>query len=188
MDDESNIEYKNRKHSGLVSYYKFRNLKSRQYENSWNDRLKELLDTRGLAAEREYRYPDSRKHCDLFLNDKKIWIETKAAWKSWYDAEKQFQNKNRYYNNYIDGSSKTHSIKDDFDKLSKLTKQNADYVGELIIGFDNIDEPMDEDITKIIDIMDLKNNGWEIFGHEIWEDRNYRKCRYNCWFIGKKVI
>ena len=43
-------------------------------------------------------------------------------------------------------------------------------------------------IEKFIGKVNLKENRWDIFGPEIWSDRNHPDCRYNCWFFGKKVL
>ena len=76
----------------------------------------------------------------------------------------------------------------DIEKLNMLSNQDADYVGLLIIGFDIANDPIDPDMEHLVAEKRLKENGWSIFGPEIWSDRNHSEYRYNCWFLGKKVL
>ncbi|RKY07745.1 MAG: hypothetical protein DRP56_05215 [Planctomycetota bacterium] len=191
MDDEADTPSGCNSHSGLIDYANYSGLGGRKYEDSWNNRLAELLDNDEVATSREFRYPNnSRKKCDIIIQkgDVRIWVETKGAWKCWFSSKTGKQEENSAnYKGYFYGDGKTHSVAQDIEKLNRLNSKNADYVGLLIIGFDISDDPIDPDMGQLIEKMELKEEGWEIFGPEIWTDRNHPDCRYNCWFFGKKV-
>src|SRR6201989_2506467 len=59
--------------------------RGRPWENSWSDRLAELLEKKGWFVERECRFKDrpaSRERCDLKLTKGplRVWLEVKGAW------------------------------------------------------------------------------------------------------------
>lgn len=193
MDDEANTPYLKRDHGGLVSYsihYK----KYKINERCWNDRLANLLTSKGFSALTEVKYPDSNSDkCDIVIqgNNVKIWLEVKSAWKRWFDSETGNLSEKRRsasYKGYLLGDvHRNHSSAQDIEKLNRLSNKDADYIGLLIIGFDTVDKPMEPDVEKLIVMTELQKQGWQIYGPEIWPDRNYPDCRYNCWFLGKKV-
>jgi len=198
MDGEANSSAGYCFHAGLNNYSIYKGLSGKKYENSWNDRLAELLGNNGNTTSREFRYPDSKKKCDIVIksnNGKSIWLEVKSAWKYWFSSTsgKLEKNSPQIYRSYLLGNSantlnKTHSVVQDIEKLSLLDSNLADYIGLLIIGFDIQEDPIDPDMEELIETMNLKEQGWKVFGPEIWLDRNHPDCRYNCWFLGKKSV
>jgi hypothetical protein len=192
MDDEADTPSGCNSHAGLIDYFSYAGLADKKYEDGWNNRLAKLLEDEETSTSREFRYPNnSRKKCDIIIqkDDIKIWLEVKSAWKYWFSSKTGKQEKNSAnYKGYLYGDGKTHSVAQDIEKLNTLSKEDADYIGLLIVGFDISDDPIDIDMEKLIEKMDLKEDGWEIFGPEIWPDRNHPDCCYNCWFLGKKVL
>lgn len=197
MDDEASTPAGYCSHAGLGNYSIYQGFSGRKYEKSWNDRLAELLIDTENTVSREFQYPDSKKKCDIVIksiNGETIWLEVKSAWKYWFSSTSGKIRKNpaQLYRSYLFENSentlkKTHSAAQDIEKLSLLDNHKADYIGLLIIGFDIQDDFIDPDMELLIERMGLKKHGWEIFGPEIWGDRNHEQCRYNCWFMGKRV-
>lgn len=177
MDDEADTPYRKRNHGGLTG----------QSEKNWNDRLAELLSNDEPNTHREYPYPESSERCDIVIqsNDIEIWLEVKAAWKQWFGSDSgEIESINP--NGYLFGT-KSHTAAKDIVKLSRLNKSDADYIALLIVGCDGTEASITPNIEKMIEEGNLKEKGWDIFGPEIWSDRNHSKCRYNCWFFGKKI-
>lgn len=195
MDDEATTPYRKRNHGGLVSYsvhYKEVKTDNKKWTNerSWADRLACLFRENGIDAGTEVAYPESRKSCDIVIqiNDKKIWLEVKSAWKYWCDSKTGEKKKEKSYTGYLFGDAyRSHSAAQDIEKLSHLNKQDANYIGLLIVGFDIVNDPIDIEIKQLIEKMKLQEEGWEVYGPDTWPDRNLPICCYNCWFLGKEV-
>ncbi len=191
MDDEADTVSGYCDHAGLIDYASYKGVGGRKYEESWNDRLAELLSNDETNVFREHRYPNSLNKCDLVLRSKAtVWLEVKAAWKGWFSSVTgKLKNNPNSYKGYLFGDAhRTHSVAHDIEKLNRLDSEVADYVGALVIGFDIANKPITPDMEQLIKNMQLKEDGWQIHGAEIWPDRNHPDCRYNCWFIGKVVV
>ena len=189
MDDEANTAYLKRHHAGLASYsvhYK----KYKENERSWSERIIELLRDDGISASTEKPYPNLSKRCDIIIemDNKKLWLEVKSAWKYWCNSKTGKKKKEPNYKGYLFGDrSRNNSSAQDIEKLSHLSKDDADYIGLLIVGFDIADDPIDIEMKQLAEMMKLEEDGWEIYDPEVWPDRNLPECRHNCWFMGKKV-
>jgi hypothetical protein len=178
MDDEAGTPSGKRNHAGLTG----------QSERNWNDGLKQLLIKDEPNTYREYPYPDSDERCDIVVktsDSKTIWLEIKAAWKRWFGSDSG-EIEESYPNGYLSGN-KGHTAAKDIMKLDKLDSKAADYIALLIIGLDSSGAPITSNIEKMIEKENLRKKGWNILGPEIWSDRNHPNCRYNLWFLGKKV-
>jgi hypothetical protein len=191
MDDEADDSSGKRHHAGLTDYSIYKGLSGKQYEKSWNDRLAGLLRNGQVTTDRETRYPNSKKKCDIVItlpDNILIWLEVKSAWKYWFSSisGKVEDNSQKWYRPYLLGdANEKYSVAHDIMKLNKLNAENANYLGLLTIGFDISSDPINPDMEQLIKEKSLKENGWNIYGSEIWPDRNHPNCRYNCWFFGK---
>lgn len=191
MDEEGDTTAGCNSHAGLIDYAAYKGLAGKKYEESWNDRLAELLLNKETSVQREFYYPNSKKRCDLVItnNNITIWLEVKAAWKCWFSSTSGKLETSPSYKSYLFGDKhKTHSVADDIDKLNSLSSDVADYIALLVIGFDAPDKSITPDMEQLIEKNNLREDRWQIFGPEIWPDRNHANCRYNCWVLSKKVV
>ena len=199
--------------SGIVNYachYRanFGPLPSRKYERPISERLAMLLREAGQNARTECLYPGSRNKCDVvasFGPARALWLEDKMAWKAWFADQKYPPAKCEYvveetemgrvkatadttYRGYLSGEGKTHSAAQDIDKLDDLSSRDTDYVAGLLIGFDHVDLPMQEDVeTEVIGRKHLLSNGWTVLGPYVWCDPAYDRCRICCWLWGRRA-
>jgi hypothetical protein len=177
----------NGKHAGLVNYSGHLGRQKEKWERPINDRLTELFIESGCHAQQEIKYPNMpRQKCDLVIDIPligKFWLEMKMAWKDWHGNNKP----NSSFKGYLDGSSKTHSFAHDFEKLNRLTAEDGQYIGQLLIGFDSENNPMISTVLSVVEKLNLSSHGWQMLGPETWADRNCSQYRFHIWFFCKQL-
>jgi len=143
-----------------------------------------------------YRYPtaaenhlgSTRKWCDLLVNldDRdRLWIEIKLAWKAWFNCVGGPTYSNRNYLPYLQGDNHTHSFRGDLEKLSGPGWGPNDYRAVCLIGFDCIQQPMDNEVSHVVQ---PANQGvakmsciWNSMAERHWKDRRNPDFRINTW-------
>ena len=162
-----------------------------QCEVEWSNRLAELLNQCSYPTEREQPYPDSpRKKCDLVVTlplAEKCWIEVKGAWRDYWGG------KNTTYRTYllhplVPGldESKTHTVPLDLEKLSTLHRPEAHHVGLLLIGFEDPDDSMDQDITELTKLARLGPPWSLVYGE--WMSPIHEGQQVRCWFWHRPTV
>ena len=184
---------------GLSSYgYHARpDLPRPQGEVEWSKRLAQLFGDVNILSYCEKAYPDQnglvkkkkgkKPSCDLVCtlkNGKIIWIELKGAWRDWWGGNHKF------YRSYLLhplvaglDPTKKHTVPLDLLRLSSLRPPEADYVAELLIGFERPDDPMDEDIKTLIELANLES--WDV-QTDSWISPANQNQRVRCWFWSKR--
>lgn len=163
-------------------------LDTKQSEPNWSKHLVELLRKEGIAAHCECRYDKiSRDRCDVVITLPEIgkfWIEIKGAWKEYW---RQKGKNDLLYRSYLLhplvaglDKSKTHTVPLDMQKLARLSKDEATFVGVLLIGFDSDEAPMDQDVAELVALAQLGLHPWMTAGTG-WPDQYRPGCRVRCW-------
>jgi hypothetical protein len=180
--------------TGLCDYATHLSFNSRRHEAACCTDLRRHLAQRGYNVDpKEKLYPTAPSargpKCDLFLttsaNDR-VWIEVKVAWRQWfYEVVKR--NADGIYRPYFYGPlsggwEKTHSVLQDLQKLEAVTKADADFVGELGIGFDSADLEIVADLARLGSEARLEQRGWNLMHQRVWDDARSSECRLTCWF------
>jgi hypothetical protein len=168
-------------------------LKRPPTETSWTQRLAELLPDHGFPTQAEVHYPSKpRWKCDDVLTlptGGKLWLEVKGAWKKyWMDRDKL-----RIFHSYLlyhpDASGmdpKSHTVPLDLDKLSTLTREHAEAIGMLLLGFDSVDDPMDDDVSRLVNFSKLDRKPWCAFSTS-WPDPSRKGERIAIWYWQRPV-
>ncbi|MCA9632093.1 MAG: hypothetical protein KC766_30775, partial [Myxococcales bacterium] len=142
-------------------------LKRPQTEPCWSKRIAEMLVERGMDARSEVPYPDPLvgKRCDVVVDipgEGRLWLEIKGAWKSWWVR----RGSDYIYRSYllhplVEGlDPKTHTVPLDLQKLDHLGRPDANSVGALLVGFDSVEHPMDEDVGSLAHLAGLNRWPW----------------------------
>ncbi len=182
---------------GLCDYgwYARPDLKKPQNEVEWSKRLAQLLTLDGIPAKTEVEYPGQnhlprhkRKRLDLRIQlagAQTVSIEIKGAWSAYWGR------KNKRYQSYllhplIPGldETKSHTVALDLIKLSELRRPETDYIGLLLIGFEALDEPTDDDIQLLERKAVL--SAWHESA-DAWESYTVLAQRVRCWFWYRKA-
>jgi hypothetical protein len=74
----------------------------------------------------------------------------------------------------------------DFRKLAKLKRSHAAYVGDLLVGFDSEEAPMDADVGEFVHQAGIGLLPWTTIATG-WPDPNRQGCRVRCWFWYRHV-
>jgi hypothetical protein len=147
--------------------------------------LGQRIESMGLTVELERKYPGTRKRCDLVVTlpgDELFWIEVKYAWKTWFNCDGTSV-RNKIYAAYLHGDKyHSHCAAEDFSKLERLTRENARWLGVLLIGTDSKRHSMAADIQELREIRGLAERGWELVAQRTWRDRRCEDFGINCWF------
>lgn len=162
-----------------------------QCEVEWSNRLAVLLSQRSYPTEREQPYPDSpRKKCDLVVRlpqEERCWIEVKGAWRDYWGG------KNTTYRSYLLhplvlglDESKTHTVPLDLEKLRALRPTEAHHVGMLLVGFEDPNDSMDEDIAELTKLAQLGPPWALVYGD--WMSPNHEGQRVRCWFWHRPTV
>lgn len=192
MDAEATSSGTSGNPTGLSDYGRHvrRGMPNPKNEVEWSKRIFELLTLDGVSGNLEVEYPEQshlpkrkRKRCDLRLGlagSKTMMIEVKGAWSDYWGRG------HRIYRSYllhplISGldATKTHTVPFDLVKLTSLSSADADYIGQLLIGFEKITDPMDKDVEELVTLAGLSE--W----HEScdsWLSKNVPGQRVRCWF------
>jgi hypothetical protein len=164
--------------TGLCDYGQYAGLGSLQVELGCHRGLRSKLRQRGFQVdEAEWCYPGSRERCDLRVvipEATRALIEVKNIWSQWY------------YGRIKTSNPKLIDLHHDVvNKLSRITKDDADVVAELIIGFDGQQRKLDPYVEGERKV--AAGLGWVTRGSDSWPDRQCSDCRINGWFWWKCV-
>ncbi len=154
-----------------------------QCEVEWCRRLAELLSAEGIHTRIEVPYPGQKTRRDLQLQlseSQSMTIEVKGAWSDYKGR------KNRTYRTWLLhpllpnlDMSKDHSVPFDLRKLSALRSPETNFVGQLLIGFESLDDPMDEDVETL---RSLANLSALTESSDAWDSPTVPGQRVRCWF------
>lgn len=163
-----------------------------QNEVEWSCKLIKLFSRLpGVVADGEVAYPKMksagarRRRCDIVLSlgDKRIWIEIKGAWRSYWGGN------NKIYRSYllhplVSGldASKSHTVPFDLMKLGTLASPQAHAVGQVLIGFEDPKDPIGEEVDTLVRLSDLPS--WNS-SKDSWESGSGE--RIKCWFWWRYV-
>lgn len=197
MDDEATNLTPNGNPTGLNSYgYHVEANKSRnerrktpRTEEEWSRRLATLLEPFIADVRTEVPYPSyalqqsrRRQRCDLVLTLSKretLWLEIKGSWRNYWGG------KDKKYRGYLlhplvpNLDPKKHTVPLDLKKLSLLKLPEANYVAELLIGFELVDDPMDGEVDELIELANLST--WNS-AYKSWISSQDPNLRNRCWF------
>lgn len=148
--------------------------------------LRQKLTVAGKRVEPgEVLYPRaaSTKRCDLVLHldeGRRMWLEIKLAWKAWFNCEGPPKYENPAYATYLSGLGRSHSLRHDFEKMLDANLEAGDHRAVCLIGFDFADNPMDEEVAKVVR-QARESAPWEIAAERHWPDRRDDRFRINVW-------
>jgi len=157
--------------AGLCNYAAFRQLN--HVERAWSLGLAEHLTKAGFPSDTEVSYPTQpRKKCDVVAelpHKERVWVEVKPAWRCWYAEGRQKWNSMGIYRSYLlgplePGLSRSHSAAQDFDKLETLISGRGQYLGVVLIGFDEFGGPLTSDVDELVRRKRLVEKGWHSLG------------------------
>ncbi|MFH1998330.1 MAG: hypothetical protein ABIK28_01555 [Planctomycetota bacterium] len=197
MDEEATSLTKTGQPTGLSDYGRHarKDLSKPQAEVVWSRRLAQLIAPHVTQVRTEVRYPDyavpdarKRQRCDLVVqldSRQSIWIEVKGAWRDYWGGD------NRIYRCYLlhplvsdADAGKTHTVPFDFAKLAALHAPEADHVAELLIGFENPEDSMLDDVATLVELAHLSE--WS--GSETsWMSPSVPNQRVRGWFWHRPV-
>jgi len=176
MDTEANTTFKGSP-TGLNFYggYYRPNLIRPPTETSWTRRLKEMLTTAGYPTQAEVYYPGTKQRCDNVVtmpDGGLLWLENKGAWKQyWIDHGGLGIYQSYLFHPLKPGlMAKTHTVPHDLGKLATLKRSDAQRVGYLLIGFDSVAAPMQDDVLELAALAKLDAAPWTAFAAS-WPDR-----------------
>lgn len=163
-------------------------LRKPQCEVEWSRRLAELLNERGIVAAREVPYPERKKtRCDLVVRlgeSHKLWIEIKGAWRDYWGGSSLIYRSYLLHPLLSGLDSKSHTVPLDLAKLAALRPPEADLVGELLVGFETPEEPMDEDVASLVSLAGLA--AWQL-QTDTWISPTVDGQRVRCWFWSREA-
>lgn len=166
-------------------------LKRPQTEPCWTQRLKELLTDAGYCTRAEVPYPTATNlRCDnvvVLPDGSHLWMETKGAWKAWWASRGGVG----IYESYLlyplkAVMPKTHTAPQDLSKLHNLSPDSAQHAAFLLVGFDAVTDPMDDDVAELSRLSGLDHSPW-VAAHDVWPDSNRPGERISCWFWHRTV-
>ncbi len=150
----------------------------------------------GWHTQWECRYPaevekelgGGVRRCDLLVdleNKARLWLELKLASKGWFNCVGGPTYSNRNYLPYLRGENHTHSFWGDLKKLSGEGWRPNDYRAVCLIGFDCIRQPMDDEVSRVVQVANQnKARGscvWNSIEKRHWKDRRNSDFRINTW-------
>lgn len=165
--------------TGLSDYGRHarHDLRKPQAEVEWSRRIAALLRIAGFGVQTEVPYPAyavpvkrRRQRCDLVIDlgeEGKLWLEVKGAWRDYWGGNSGI------YRCYLlfpldprFDLGKDHTVPFDLAKLNGLGQPEAQHVAELLIGFENLNDPMSEEIDTLIQLARLQE--WQS-ATDTWE-------------------
>lgn len=156
---------------------------------SWQ--LSKSVANLGLKTSIEVSYPHSKKRCDLVIrseDNKSVWIELKLASKTWLNCKGRTTGTSSSYKGYLFGDDSHPGTAHDFAKLEGLTGRYASRLGMLLIGFDSLQNRMDDDVVKLAVQERLADRGWTLSRQDSWLDRRDERFGINCWFWSREAL
>jgi hypothetical protein len=168
--------------TGLRGYYAHRHGAYKagrgcQWENTWTERLAELLSLRGYECRTQQRYPRRRTTCDLLIRSAAVppvWIEVKGCWRSVIDNNDQPAERDAPNKSFV---KHLHTTAADVAKFDALSHHDASAVALLLIAFDTPDLPItDRDLSIVRGCA----SGWTEHNSE-WRDHAWPGRRVRCW-------
>jgi len=160
--------------------------KKPQTEPNWTQALAKVLPSVGYPSRAEVPYPDQpRQKCDLVVDvgGNTVWIEIKGAFQRyWLEKGNEYFYRSYLLHPLVRGlDPKSHTAPLDLDKLSRLSSEDADSVGLLLVGFDTSRAPMDADIAELTRLAQLDRDPWCGWSRT-WDDPHRAEGRTRCWF------
>lgn len=147
--------------------------------------LRQNLLAMGIDATAEVRYPnDSTKSCDLVvgINEaERLWLEVKLAWKAWFNCSGEASYTNGWYRSYMDGTNRSHSFRQDLEKMSRGRWYLNDYRAVCLIGADWREKPMEPDVSAIVTAFRKKGHCWKMIANRHWRDRRCSDFGLHVW-------
>jgi hypothetical protein len=147
--------------------------------------VQQKLAALGWESDWERPYPSNRrKRCDLavqIFNSTRLWLELKLASKAWFERGDEPVYNNSCYLSYLRGTSRSHSFRRDFEKLSGADLPLGDYRAECLVGFDWIKRPMDDEVVAVLQEVQNEQYSWEVVAERHWPDRRCTDFRINVW-------
>jgi hypothetical protein len=142
------------------------------------------LMSAGLHAALEVPYPlNPRRSCDLVIdlsNSGRLWVELKVAWKAWFNCQGPANYRNPSYLPYLQGKSRTHSFRHDFEKLGgDWPVENHPAI--CLIGFDCANAPMDDEVKSVVRGICDDGAYWQAVTERHWPDRRNDAFRISVW-------
>jgi hypothetical protein len=136
-------------------------------------------------VEWELPYTATRsKSCDLVISlphSGRLWLELKLAWKAWFNCASKPVYSNSVYRSYLQGINRTHSFRQDFEKLGGDHWPAGDYRAICLIGTDCVKAPMDQEVHAVVQSVSEEGGHWELAIERHWLDRRCSDFRLNVW-------
>lgn len=142
--------------------------------------IRNRLTERGLTVQWEKHYPGTKqRRCDLVveLDDTTLWLEIKLAWKAWHECIKGPVYHNSSFEPYLYGWNKSHSFRNDFEKLERSRICANHDRAICLIGFDTFQKTMDSAVHDVA----ASFPGWQLASSSHWADRRNEKFRIAVW-------
>lgn len=165
-------------------------LRRPQTEVEWSRRLRVLLASAGYPTDREVSYPSMsrsrRTRCDLVIEletGERLWLEVKGAWKDYWSANGGLGIFRSYLLEPLVADActgKTHTVPLDLRKLEALHPPDADFVGELLVGFDESGAPIDGDVGDLVRLAGLDRSPWRAW-RDRWTDPHHPETGVSAW-------
>lgn len=191
MDAEATTRLPTGAPTGLSDYGRHSRpeLRRPQAEVEWSRRLASLLRAAGYSVTTEVRYPEyalptkrRRQRCDLVVDlgeEGRLWLEIKGAWRDYWGG------KSGIYHCYLlyplapeYDLGKDHTVPFDLTKLKALRTPEAQFIAELLIGFERLDDPMDHEIRRLIRLAELDQWRTDV---DAWESGTTPNQRIRTW-------
>lgn len=163
-------------------------------EVEWSRRLTTLLSQDGVPTSPEVQYPEQvirgrRQRCDLVVTlagGATIWVEVKGAWRDYWNGGWIYRS---YLLHPLEAGldkTKTHTVPFDLLKLSRLAPPQADFVGQLVVGFDQVSDPMDNDIATLVSLAGLTQ--WRAATPDSWMSPTVAGQRVRAWLWHRPTV
>jgi hypothetical protein len=147
--------------------------------------VRKKLISAGWHVDWESPYPTNvDRECDLVVGLKgssKLWLELKLAWKAWFNCASQPRYSNGVYHSYLQGSNRSHSFRQDFEKLERGSWPLGDCRAICLIGTDYVKAPMGQEVAAVVESVRQHGFHWEAATERHWSDRRCSDFRINVW-------
>ncbi len=155
-------------------------------ETTWSKELTQVFNSSNSAVHQK-RYPSSRQTCDVICQlgeGAELWLEIKGAWLITRpfvteDGESIGGKRNPSYKKHLFHPDES-TLKDLAVKLGQITGAKK-YLAVLLIGFDSVALPMDNEIVELSNLADLAISPWTQI-YRGWSNSLDSSYRIRCWF------